>query len=166
MKVVHKGDPYPQQVAATCHLIMDQLHSSLSSSGFKYMLCWQSKVGPLPWLGPSTGDVLDGLGRQGHKSVLCVPIAFTSDHIETLYEIDIDYRARAGKAGIIHFYRSPSLNDSPVLIEAQAQIVADHLYSDKPHQQPQLHSNQYRFRCIRCHNSTCRTIINPVLASS
>ena len=58
-----------------------------------YRLCWQSKVGPQPWLGPPTDDAIKGLVRNGRRNILLVPIAFTSDHIETLYELDIEYMA-------------------------------------------------------------------------
>ena len=77
------------------------------------------QVGYLPWQGPKTDDVIKGLAAQGHKSVLAVPIAFTSDHVETLFEIDIEYAEDAEKAGLESFIRAPSLNDSPTFIKAQ-----------------------------------------------
>ena len=77
-------------------------------------MAWQSQVGPLPWLGPQTGEVIKGLAAQGHKKVLAVPIAFTSDHIETLYEIDIEYAEEAEEVGI-QLKRAPSLNDEPLI---------------------------------------------------
>ncbi len=66
-----------------------------------YRLIWQSKVGPLPWLGPQVSQALPGLAAKGNKHVLLVPIAFTSDHIETLFEIDIEYKEVAHKVKII-----------------------------------------------------------------
>jgi len=60
------------------------------------------QVGPLPWLGPQTGEVLAGLGKQGYKHVMAVPLGFTSDHIETLYEIDHTYAEVAKQAGTLH----------------------------------------------------------------
>ena len=65
---------------------MDELHHS-----HPYRLVWQSKVGPLPWLGPKVDDTLRGFARLGHKHIILIPVAFTSDHIETLYEMDITY---------------------------------------------------------------------------
>ena len=56
-----------------------------------YRLCWQSQVGPSAWMGPQTSDAIKGLARLGRKQVVLVPIAFTSDHIETLYELDLEY---------------------------------------------------------------------------
>jgi ferrochelatase len=98
---------------------------------------------------------LKNLARQGHQHVMMVPIAFTSDHIETLYEIDIEYAEEAHEAGIITFARAPSLNDSDLLTSAQAELVADHLASGA------LCTPQYRLNCAGCINPVCRTILNP-----
>ncbi|XP_064336434.1 ferrochelatase, mitochondrial isoform X1 [Camelus dromedarius] len=86
MSVVNRGDPYPQEVGATVQRVMDKLGYSNP-----YRLVWQSKVGPMPWLGPQTDEAIKGLCKKGRKNILLVPIAFTSDHIETLYELDIEY---------------------------------------------------------------------------
>ncbi|GAB5579523.1 ferrochelatase [Prionailurus iriomotensis] len=86
MSVVNRGDPYPQEVGATVQRVMDKLGYSNP-----YRLVWQSKVGPMPWLGPQTDETIKGLCERGRKNILLVPIAFTSDHIETLYELDIEY---------------------------------------------------------------------------
>ena len=149
MKVVNKGDQYPQEVAATVQSVVEAM------GGPNYVLAWQSKVGFLPWLGPSTSDVIKGLGRQGHQNVLAVPIAFTSDHIETLYEIDIEYAEEAEEAGIAAFKRAPALNDEDLLSTAQAEIVSSHLASG------QVCTPQYRLNCAGCVNPTCRTVLNP-----
>ena len=92
MTVVNRGDPYPPEVAATVHSIMSKLGGE-----FPYRLVWQSQVGPQPWLGPKTDHAIEGLARNGRKNVLIVPVAFTSDHVETLYEIDIEYGELAKK---------------------------------------------------------------------
>jgi hypothetical protein len=92
----------------------------------------------LPWLGPQTGEVLKGLGAQGFKHVMSVPLGFTSDHIETLYEVDHTYAEMAKEAGIEHFSRAPSLNDSPVLMDAMASIVSQHLDSGRAAETPQV----------------------------
>jgi ferrochelatase len=152
MKVVNKGDQYAGEVCATAYAVMKELNFSNP-----YILCWQSQVGPLPWLGPQTGDALKGFGAQGHKAVLAVPIAFTSDHIETLFEIDIEYKEEAIEAGIEHFARAPSLNEEPLLIEAQAELVAAHLAHGRS-----VDTKQYQLNCPGCFNQTCRTIVNPV----
>jgi ferrochelatase len=113
-------------------------------------------VGPVRWLGPSTEQVLRRLGGRGQKHVLVVPIAFTSDHIETLSELDQEYGEVAHHAGITHYKRAPALNDRPLFLKALAQIVRDHLASGEPH------SSQYLTRCAGCVNPQCRHILNPV----
>lgn len=91
-----------------------------------------------------------------YRHVLTVPIAFTSDHIETLFEIDIEYAEEAEEAGIEHFKRCPSLNDEPLLFKAMADIVKTHLDTKT------LHSPQYPLNCPACVNPMCRTIKNPI----
>jgi len=154
MRVVNRGDHYPQEVAATVDLVMQRLQELGIAN--QYLLAWQSQVGPLPWLGPQTGEVLTGLGKQGHKRAMAIPIAFTSDHIETLFEIDIEYAEVAEKAGISEFHRSPSLNDEPLLMDAQAALVQDHLSSKH------VCTPQYRLNCAECENPMCRSIVNPI----
>jgi len=151
--VVARGDQYQQEVCHTVQLVMRELQYKN-----RYILSWQSKVGYLPWLEPSTAAVIEHIAPQnGVKSILVVPVAFTSDHIETLYEIDIEYKELAHKSGIEHFKRAPSLNDEPLLIEAQAQIVAQHLSAGRA-----WASRQYEIKCQGCTNPYCRTVANPV----
>jgi len=122
----------------------------------RHILSWQSKVGPLPWLVPQTGTVLKQLAGQGHESVCLVPVAFTSDHIETLYELDIEYREEAEEAGIKHYALAPALNDEPLLAQAQAEIVKQHLDSGE------LCSPLYQLNCAGCTNPACRSMLHPV----
>lgn len=90
MSVVNRGDPYVLEVSASVAAVMQRLgHSN------PYRLVWQSQVGPSAWMGMQTGDALKGLGRLGKKQVVLIPIAFTSDHIETLYELDLEYAKEA-----------------------------------------------------------------------
>ena len=90
MSVVNRGDPYVQEVSASVAAVMQRLgHSN------PYRLVWQSQVGPSAWMGPQTSDALKGLARLGKKRAVLVPIAFTSDHIETLYELDLEYGKEA-----------------------------------------------------------------------
>ncbi|KAJ3340566.1 ferrochelatase hem15 [Gonapodya sp. JEL0774] len=94
LSVVGRGDPYSAEVAATVHAVMDKLgHSN------PYRLAWQSKVGPSRWLTPDTKSTIEALGKKGHKEVVVVPIAFTSDHIETLFELDLEYGHVAKEVG-------------------------------------------------------------------
>ena len=155
MKVVYRGDAYVNEVAATVAKVMAELRDARGVAN-RHVMAWQSKVGYLPWMGPSTSNVLEGLAGQGHKHVLLVPIAFTSDHVETLYEIDVEYREEAEAHGITHFKRSPSLNDEPLLAEAFADIVGKHLKSGE------LHTPSYALNCSGCINPTCRSIMDPI----
>jgi len=90
MSVVNRGDPYPIEVAATVQEVMNRLGNKNS-----YRLVWQSQVGPSAWLGPQTSDAIKGLAKKKHNNMLLVPIAFTSDHIETLFELDLEYLEEA-----------------------------------------------------------------------
>ena len=86
MSVVNRGDPYVLEVSASVAAVMKRLkHSN------PYRLVWQSQVGPSAWMGMQTGEAIKGLARLKKKQVVLVPIAFTSDHIETLYELDLEY---------------------------------------------------------------------------
>ncbi|XP_026687665.1 ferrochelatase, mitochondrial [Diaphorina citri] len=92
LRAVNRGDPYPSEVGATVQGVMQELNNCNP-----YHLVWQSKVGPLPWLGPFTDDALKGYVKQGKKNFLLVPIAFVNEHIETLHEMDIEYCHDLGK---------------------------------------------------------------------
>jgi ferrochelatase len=120
-RYVDEGDPYLEQTRQTVELINERL-----GDAYPHTLAFQSKVGPVRWLGPSTATALEELGQQGKTAVLTVPISFVSDHIETLQEIDIAYRGIARKAGITEFKRVPALNTSPMFIDALAGLVTSH----------------------------------------
>ena len=98
--VTNKGDPYAEQVEAGCRAVAERL--GLTDWG----LCYQSRVGPMKWLGPSTPEALEQAGRDG-VGVVLVPIAFVSEHIETLVELDIEYRELAEEHGIHPYIRVP-----------------------------------------------------------
>ena len=116
-----RGDPYPQEVASTVHAIMSKL-------GFRnpYRLTWQSQVGPSAWLGPQTSDTVKGWAKQGYKHAIAVPVAFTQDHIETLYELDIELKEEAEEHGMT-LHRAESLNLDPTFLRALADVAASHL---------------------------------------
>lgn len=86
MKAVNRGDPYPAEIGATVQLVMEKLKFSNP-----YRLVWQSKVGPVPWLQPSTEAAIKALAKKRMKNIILVPIAFVNEHIETLHELDIEY---------------------------------------------------------------------------
>jgi ferrochelatase len=113
------GDPYLDQIQATVRLVMERF------DGVAHHLAFQSRAGPVKWLEPATGDKLKELAGQGHRQVLMVPLSFVSDHIETLHEIDIEYREEANRMGITDFRRMESLNSSPTFISCLAELVLD-----------------------------------------
>ncbi|THV05034.1 ferrochelatase [Dendrothele bispora CBS 962.96] len=146
MSVVNRGDPYVLEVSTTVSAVMDRLgHSN------PYRLVWQSQVGPSAWMGMQTGEALKGLARLGKKQVVLVPIAFTSDHIETLYELDLEYAKEAREHGI-EVYRAASLNESPVFIRALADIATAHLQQTRKGGPTSI---QMGLRCPGCTNATC-----------
>ncbi|MEO7520267.1 MAG: ferrochelatase, partial [Gemmatimonas sp.] len=154
LSVIDRGDAYPAEVAASVSRVVE-------ASGLKnpYLLCYQSDVGPVRWLGAATERVIRGLAAQGRKNVLVVPIAFTSDHIETLSEIDIEYAHLAKSLGMSGFRRSPSLNARPDFLEGMASIITDHLRAGVPF------SSQYTMKCAGCTNVTCRPMLTTRSAS-
>ena len=151
LEVINRGDAYPQEIAASVHEVMKELEFS-----HEYLLAYQSDVGPVPWQGPSTEEVIKQLGAKKRRNVLVVGIAFTSDHIETLSEIDIEYGELAHEVGIVNFKRAPALNGESLFQDALAQVVAEHLHRSE------ACSRQYGFRCPGCVNPQCRNILNPI----
>ncbi|MEM7592814.1 MAG: ferrochelatase [Cyanobacteria bacterium P01_A01_bin.83] len=123
--VEEAGDPYQKQIEECTRLIMQTL-----GRDNEYTLAYQSKVGPVEWLQPYTDKALEELGAKGIKDLAVVPISFVSEHIETLQEIDIEYREVAQEAGIENFHRVPALNVYPGFIDSLAKIVVDSLDAD------------------------------------
>ncbi len=116
------GDPYQLEIVACSKLILEQLRQQLGHSN-PFTLAYQSRVGPVEWLKPYTEDALQELGEQGVKDLVVVPISFVSEHIETLEEIDIDYRELATTAGVKNFRRVPALDTDPAFIAALTDLV-------------------------------------------
>ena len=121
--VEEAGDPYKDEIENSSLLIIDQLDKLLGFTN-PYTLSYQSRVGPEEWLKPYTENILEKLGRSGVREVVVVPISFVSEHIETLEEIDVEYRSIAEKNGITKFLRVPALNTYPIFIEGLADLVA------------------------------------------
>ncbi len=122
---IDRGDPYLDHVMETVKGAMARVGDLPWHVGF------QSRSGPVKWMEPDTVDLLDKLAAQGHDTVLMVPVSFVSDHIETLHEIDVEYREHAEKKGIRHFGRTPSLNDNDDFIRAMADLVRQHMESNR-----------------------------------
>lgn len=120
--LVFEGDAYPVHINETMEAIMNAREFK-----HQYSLSYQSKVGPKQWLTPSTEETLKLLGKNGIKKLLIVPIAFVSDHIETLHELDIELREIAQHAGIKEYQVTEGLNDSAVFIDALFDLVEKEL---------------------------------------
>ncbi len=120
-KVIAKGDPYQWQVEQTAAAVVDEL-TKRGISGFDPVVCYQSQVGPLEWIGPATEDEIARAGADKVPLVV-VPIAFVSEHSETLVELDIEYREVADHAGVPLYHRVPTVSNAPGFIEALAEIV-------------------------------------------
>jgi ferrochelatase len=119
---IENGDPYLKHTEETVRLVSEKL----GGLGPVH-LSFQSKVGPVKWLEPSTDAKLRELASQGVEQVLAIPISFVSDHIETLYELDILYKKLADEIGIKTYRRVPALNCSPTFINALADLVCENL---------------------------------------
>ena len=114
---IDSGDPYLEHIQATVRLTMENF------GGISHHLAFQSRAGPVKWLEPSTEAKIAELAATGCKQLLMVPLSFVSDHIETLYEIDIQYRDEAAALGIFDFRRTEALNSSPAFISCLAELV-------------------------------------------
>jgi len=122
LKLVKQGDPYKDQIEKTVTAVM-----TMGKYDLKYDLGFQSRVGPQEWISPFTADVVQRLGNKGAKNLLVIPVAFVSDHIETLYELNIEVREIGRKNGIEQFEVTEGLNTSPAFIEALAELVRSHI---------------------------------------
>ncbi|KAI1734255.1 hypothetical protein F4680DRAFT_439024 [Xylaria scruposa] len=142
MTVVNRGDPYPAEVAATVYAVMQRLNFSNP-----YRLCWQSQVGPQPWLGPQTQTSVEEYISKGQKDLVLIPIAFTSDHIETLFELDKEVIGESGHTDTVK--RVESLNGNPIFINALADLAKSHLDSGI------ACSYQMGLRCPGCKSERC-----------
>lgn len=116
---INAGDPYLEHIQTTVRLVMEHF------GGVSHHLAFQSRAGPVKWLEPSTEAKIAELAATGCKQLLMVPLSFVSDHIETLYEIDIQYREEATALGIADFRRTEALNSSPAFISCLAELVRE-----------------------------------------
>ncbi len=118
LSLIERGDPYAQQVTETVRRVM-------ARGGWKnaHTLCYQSKVGRRKWLSPSLTETIEKLAAAGNKHLLVVPIAFVTEHIETLHEINMEAREEAMKLGVQQFEMMPAVGDSPTFIAALAALV-------------------------------------------
>jgi ferrochelatase len=117
-KVIRRGDPYQWQVEQSAQAIVRQL----ALRDLDWTVCYQSRVGPLKWIGPSTDSEIQRAGRDG-KAVVLFPIAFVSEHSETLVELDIEYRELAHKSGVPFFHRVATVGIHDAFIGGLASLV-------------------------------------------
>ena len=119
-RVIKAGDPYQAEVEQTAHAIASAL------GGLDWSVCYQSRVGPLKWIGPSTEEEIRRAGADG-TSVVLYPLSFVSEHSETLVELDIDYRHLADKVGVATYIRVPTVGTHPLFIAGLARLVRNAL---------------------------------------
>ncbi len=116
-RILSWGDPYPRRLEETARALADR------TGVRRWRVAYQSAGNtPFPWLGPDILEVLEDLARDGVQAVMVVPIGFVCDHLEVLYDIDIEARQRAQELGI-HLERTPSLNDDPEFLRALAEEI-------------------------------------------
>ncbi len=121
-RILRDADPYPDEVRATMDAVVARLPAGQPTT-FAYQSQGRS---PAPWLGPDVESTLDGLAADGVSGVVIAPIGFLSDHVETLYDIDIEFQARAEKLGL-RLERMAMLNDSDVLADTLVALIGEHL---------------------------------------
>jgi ferrochelatase len=120
-RILEEKDPYPQELNETIQAVMKKVGS------YRWWFAYQSQGRtPEPWLGPDAGEVINRLHQEGYRHLLMAPIGFISDHMETLYDVDIMYRKQAESLGM-QLQRAESLNATPTFIEAMASVVRTHL---------------------------------------
>jgi protoporphyrin/coproporphyrin ferrochelatase len=117
-RIVGAGDPYPNQVQLTARAIV----GALAWPGLDWVVCYQSRVGPLAWIGPATDAEIRRAGAGGVPLVVA-PISFVSEHSETLVELDLDYRRIAEHCGVPAYLRVPAVGTDPAFIAGLAAIV-------------------------------------------
>jgi ferrochelatase len=133
LSFIRRGDPYPDHVRESVRQVVR--HMGWTDP---WHLSWQSRLGPVKWLAPGTPDVIDRLAAEGSQRLLMVPVSFVGEHIETLDEIDREYRDHAVHAGIRHFGRAPALGLEPAFIQCLADVVDDAI------------ARFDRYTCARC----------------
>ncbi|MCP4674553.1 MAG: ferrochelatase [Deltaproteobacteria bacterium] len=121
VRMVEEGDPYVGEIEATVAGVVERL----ALAGDRWELSYQSRVGPVRWVGPASDEVIEDLAARSVTDLVIVPISFTADCLETLYDIEIVLAGKARAAGIPRVERVPALNDSQAFIEALAELVRE-----------------------------------------
>ncbi len=135
MKFIQNGDPYFDETVKSYNAIVNYLKTKTDKkeiySNIRTELCFQSRVGPLKWLEPSTIDTVKKLASEGLENMLVVPLSFVSDNIETLYELGIFIKEIAIKSGVKKYIVAEALNDSETFIEALKNIVLEAVKNER-----------------------------------
>ena len=121
-RVIARGDPYQWQVEKTVGAVVSQLGDLAAD----HVICYQSRVGPLEWIGPAIEAELERAARD-QVAVVVVPVAFVSEHSETLVELDIEYRTKAQELGVPTYIRVPTVGTAEAFIDALVDLVEDAL---------------------------------------
>jgi len=122
-KLIRNGDPYKMETEVTVSKIMEFFPKN------KYSLAYQSKIGPIKWLSPMTDEMIEKLAKSGIKNLAVIPVSFVSEHTETLYELDIQYKNLAENLGIKNFKRIPTLRVNPLFIQGLKELVLKEVHS-------------------------------------
>jgi ferrochelatase len=126
-RVIERGDPYQWQVERTVEASIGML----KREGLDWRICYQSRVGPLEWIGPATDVEVRRAGAE-HKGLIVVPVAFVSEHSETLVELDIEYAKLAEECGVPDYIRAPAVRTHPAFIAALASLITTALGAKTP----------------------------------
>lgn len=126
-RVIERGDPYQWQVERTVRAVLERWRGA----PLDHTICYQSRVGPLEWIGPATDNEIRRAGAEG-KALIVVPVAFVSEHSETLVELDIEYGKLARESGVPDYIRVPAVRSHQMFIEGLARLVDAALNSEKP----------------------------------
>ena len=124
--VIKDGDPYQWQCEQSAQAIAD----AMNVENLDWQICYQSRVGPKKWIGPSLDDALEK-AAEDKKAVVIYPHAFTQEHVETLVELDIEYREEAEKIGLHGYYRAKTVGEQVTFIDGLAGLVFKHLRREK-----------------------------------
>jgi protoporphyrin/coproporphyrin ferrochelatase len=117
-RIVAAGDPYPRHVEETAMAVIGMLNTP----GLDWRVCYQSRVGPLRWIGPATDEEVRRAGSEG-RAIVIAPIAFVSEHSETLVELDMEYGELARHSGVPSYIRVPTVSTAPAFIAGLAHLV-------------------------------------------
>jgi ferrochelatase len=154
-KIVDRGDPYVAQVSATVNAVVEKLGLAVE----QWQVAFQSRVGPLEWVGPATDQAIKGAAERG-QAIVVVPVAFVSEHSETLVELDIEYRHLAEKHGAAAYERAPTVAEDADYIAGLARLVQASLAQPEP-----IEAGSGRQYCAAWPRCACQTSISQTSIS-